>query len=150
MACEIPVWKRIQGTLYCVGHIDLNIVNNNTLFIADLKDDETDVIKSLLQIFSYGLMQKRLIFKNSSDFNAFDLKCIIFTKDEVWEFDPEVLKSEFIDFIKYANSLREKNLKSLPFSKGLQRTDLLDDIEKVVLFLQKFINEDQNNSDINK
>jgi len=134
MACENPVWERIESNLYCVGHIDLNLVNNNTLFIADLKDDETDVIKSLLQVLSYGLMQKRLVFKKPSDFNAFNIKCILFTKDEVWEFDPEILKSEFIDFIKYVNSLREKNLKSLPFSKGLQRTDLLEDIEKVVGF----------------
>ena len=143
MACENPVWERIENNLYCVGHIDLNLVNNNTLFIADLKDDETDVIKSLLQVLSYGLMQKRLVFKKPSDFNAFNLKCILFTKDEVWEFDPEILKSEFIDFIKYVNSLREKNLKSLPFSKGLQRTDLLEDIEKVVGFLQRSVEEEE-------
>jgi len=143
MVCENPVWKRIESNLYCIGHIDLNLVNNNTLFIADLKDDETDVIKSLLQILSYGLMQKRLIFKKPSDFNAFNLKCILFTKDEVWEFDPEILKSEFIDFIKYVNSLREKNLKSLPFSKGLKRTDLLEDIEKVVGFPQRYVEEEE-------
>jgi len=146
MACEIPVWKRIKGTLYCVGHIDLNLVYNNTLFVADLKDDEIDVIKSLLQIFSYGLMQKRRIFKKPSDINYFDLKCVVFTKDELWEFDPEFLKSELIDFIKYTNSLRENNLKSLPFSKGLKRTDLLEDIEKVVGFLQTFVNEEENNN----
>jgi hypothetical protein len=55
----------------------------------------------------------------------------------------EDLKHDIINFIKYANSIRDENLKTVPFSKGLQRTDLLDDFKKVVLFLQKFINEEE-------
>ncbi len=47
--------------------------------------------------------------------------------------------------IKKRNKVRERNLKSLPFSKGFNRTDLLNDIRKGVFFLQKFINEDENN-----
>jgi len=46
---------------------------------------------------------------------------------------------------RYANSLREKNLKSLPFSKGEKRTDLLEDIEKTVFFLQNIIDNDDKN-----
>jgi hypothetical protein len=55
----------------------------------------------------------------------------------------EDLKHDIINFIKYANSIRDENLKTVPFSKGLQRIDLLDDFKKVVLFLQKFINEEE-------
>ncbi len=145
-ASEIPVWSMLKGNEYCVGHIDLfladEVISRNTLrstlYIADLKADETDIIRSLPQIVSYGVMLKNLIFKTSSDFKAFDLKCIMFTKDEVWEFEPDSLKYELINFIKYANSIRNIPLKSLSFSKGLSRTDLLKDIEKVVAFLQSF------------
>jgi len=55
------------------------------------------------------------------------------------------LKHDIIKFIEYANNVRTRNLKSLLFSKGLKRTDFLNDIKKVVFFLQKFINADENN-----
>ncbi len=145
LASEIPVWKKLIDVEYYVGHIDLNLIANDTFFIADLKVDGTDIIKSLGQIMSYGINQKRLIFNKISDSNAINFKCIAFTKEELWVFDPESLKLDIIKFIKYANIVRTRNLKSLPFSKGLKRTDLLEDIEKVVGFLQRFINEEENN-----
>ena len=144
LASEVPVWKKLITGEYYVGHIDLNLINNNTLIIADLKDDDTDIIKSLIQIMSYGINQKHNMFEKIPDFNAIDFKCLAFTKDELWVFDPELFKLDCIKFIKYANSVRTRNLKSLPFSKGLTRTDLLEDIEKVVGFLQRYINEDKN------
>lgn len=79
-----------------------------SFFIADLKDDETDIIKSLAQIMSYGINQKRLIFNKSPDFNAINFKCIIFTKDELWVFEPSSLKHYINKFIKYANKVRKK------------------------------------------
>lgn len=89
--------------------------------------------KSLTQIISYGVMLKKLIFKTFSDFNSFDLKCIIFSKNTLWEFDPDLLKADIISFIEYTNSLRPKSdlLRSLPFIKEIARTDLLEDVKKV-------------------
>ncbi len=145
LASEIPVWKKLNRVEYYVGHVDLNLVDNDTFFVADLKDDETDIIKSLIQITSYGINQKHIFFNKIPDFNAIDFKCIAFTKDELWVFDPESLKHDIIRFIKYANNIRTRNLKSLPFSKGLKRTDLLEDIEKVMNFFEKFIKEEENN-----
>jgi len=144
MASEVPVWKKLNNVEFYVGHIDLNLTDNDTFFIADLKDDEIDIIKSLAQITSYGINQKRLIFNKNPNSNAINFKCIAFTKEELWVFDPESLKHDIIKFIKYANSVRTRNLKSLPFSKGLTRTDLLEDFEKVVAFFQRFIKEEEN------
>jgi hypothetical protein len=144
LASEIPVWKRLKNGKYYVGHTDLNLFNGDILFIADLKADETDIIKSLPQITSYGINQKKLIFGKIKDITSIKVKCIVFTKDELWVFNPEFLRDDIIEFIKYANSLRKSNLKSLPYSKGLQRTDLLDDMQKVVFFLQKYIDEEEN------
>ncbi len=111
------------------------------MFIADLKANETDIIKILPEINSYGINQKKLIFGEIEDIGSIEVKCIVFTKDELWVFNPEFLRDDIIKFIRYANSLRDSDLKSLPFSKGLERTKLLDDMQKVVFFLQKFINE---------
>ena len=73
------------------------------------------------------------IEKYWSDFNRFDLKCIVFSKKTIWEFDPDSLKADIIYFIEYTNSLRPKSdlLRSLPFAKGLTRTDLLEDVKRV-------------------
>lgn len=145
LATEIPVWKKLKNSEYIVGHIDLNLVDDDTFFVADLKDDKTDILKSLIQIMSYGINQKQLIFNEVSNFNAIDFKCIVFTKNELCIFDPEYLKYDIIKFIEYANSFRTRNLKSLPFSSGLKRTDLLNDVKKVVFFLQKYVNDDDKN-----
>ncbi|MBA7517951.1 hypothetical protein ES705_10016 [subsurface metagenome] len=59
-------------------------------------------------------------------------------KDGLSVFDPESLKHNIMKFIQYANNIRTRNLKSLHFSKGLKRTDLLEDIEKVVVSLYFF------------
>lgn len=143
LASEIPVWKRLKDGKYYNGHIDMNLIENNTFFVADLKNNKTDIIKSLIQVMSYGINQKCLILRKDSDYNVIDFKCIVFTKDELWVFDPESLKHDIIKFIEYANSIRTRNLKSLPFSKGLKRTDLLEDIEKVVGFLQRYVEEEE-------
>jgi len=143
MASEVPVWNKLKNGKYYVGHIDLNLINDDTFFIADLKDDEIDIIKSLSQITSYGINQKRLIFNKINDIDAIKFKCIAFTKDELWVFDPEGLKYDIIKFIKYTNSIRSRNLKSLPYSNGLKRTDLLEDIEKVVAIFQRYIKEEE-------
>ena len=64
----------------------MNLIGGDTLFIADLKADETDIIKSLPQITSYGINQKKLIFGKIKDIGSIEVKCIVFTKDELWEF----------------------------------------------------------------
>ena len=145
MASEIPVWKKLKSGNYYVGHVDLNLIDEETFFVADLKDDEVDIIKSLIQITSYGINQKRLIFSERKNIDPIMFKCIAFTKNELWVFNPETLRHDIIKFTRYANSLREKNLKSLPFSKREKRTDLLEDIEKTVFFLQNIIDNDDKN-----
>lgn len=67
---------------------------------------------------------------------------MIFTKDDIYEFELDDIKQEIIDFIKYANFIRENPLQSLPFSKGLNRTNLLEDFKKVVAFLEIYIKKD--------
>lgn len=145
IASEVPVWKELKNGKFYVGHVDLNLIKDDVFYVADLKIDEVDIIKSLAQITSYGINQKRLVFNKMNKIDPIEIRCIAFTKDEIWVFNPESLRQDIIQFIKYANSLREENLKSLPFSKGLKRTDLLDDIEKVVFFIQKFIDNDDKN-----
>ena len=52
---------------------------------------------------SYGINQKRQFYNKIPDFNAINFKCIAFTKDELWVFDPESLKHDIIKFINMPN-----------------------------------------------
>ena len=131
LSSEIPVWKSLVNGQYYVGHVDLNLFSGNILFVVDLKEDEVDILKSLPQIVTYGVVQKDLLLKKTSNLGAIDFKCIIFTKEELWVFDPEVLQKDIIEFVMHANNMRRRNLKCLPYSKGSSRTDLLEDLEKI-------------------
>ena len=51
-----------------------------------------------------------------SKIDPIDIKCKAFNKDEIWIFNPESSRQDIIQIINYGNSLREENLKSLPFS----------------------------------
>ena len=133
MVSEAPVWKKLHSK-YIIGHIDLILADKNTLYIADLKDDETDMLKSLPQIMSYGILSRKLFFKELSDFNNFKLKLIVFTRNEIWEFDVDSLEKGIIEFIKYANSVRNNRLETMSDPRG----DLQEEVEKIVSFLQLY------------
>ncbi len=126
---ELPVWKSVTNGL-CIGHIDLCLIHCDTFYISDLKYNKSDAIRSLAQIIAYGMMIRDIISK-MFDLNSFKLKCLIFTKDDLWIFDPLSLRNKVIDFIKFANSIRKRNLKSLRFAKTLPRTNLLSNMEDV-------------------
>lgn len=133
MASEVPILKKIHNE-FIVGNIDLILANNYTIYIADLKDNETDMLKSLPQIMSYGVLSKKLFFKNESDFNYCDLKLIVFSRNEIWEFQIDSLKQKIVEFIEYANSIRDNRLMTI----SDPRRDLQKEIEKVVAFLRIF------------
>jgi len=126
---EVPTWKELYNNLYAVGLIDLILVIDDSLIIADLKKDDNDMIKSLPQIMAYTLMFENIIFKNCTNFNAFNLKCIVFTRNKIWEFELKSLKTHIIKFIKYYNSIRENRLMTL--SRPIRR-DLQKDIETIL------------------
>ena len=109
LAIEVPVWKILKKLnsltskyKYYTGHIDLLLIENNSLIIADYKPDSEDFYKSIPQLVSYYIILE-YILNNFGFKGVLKIKCIIFNRDRVIEFDPSKVKNlinKFIDFEK--------------------------------------------------
>lgn len=103
LSIETPVWTRKQQRITdflpqkknsfnfsyrrsLTGHIDLILYDfvNNNIIIADYKP-EGYFLRSLPQVATYGLLMKRIL-------NIPNIKCLSFSKDEAWLYDPLILK----------------------------------------------------------
>jgi len=79
---EIPVWLRNNNNMI-TGHVDLiRIDKNGTPSVIDYKPES--FFHALPQVCIYGIVLKKMC-------NLAKLKCVIFNKDRMWEFDPELM-----------------------------------------------------------
>jgi len=126
LAMEIPAWKVIEkmNEVY-TGHIDLLLLNNNCIVIADYKPDKTEMLKSLPQICVYGLMLEYILNK-IDDTVKINIDCMVFNKNRAWKFKPGILNSYILDFVKYMK--HERNVPLL-CKNG---SDLEKEIEKII------------------
>jgi len=133
IATEVLVWKKIKNSRdYFLGQIDLIYVLESTLFIAEYKPSINKIYKSLPQFMGYGILLQECL-KEFGDINSFNIKCIGFSSKFACEFNPDNLKCEMTKFIEILNKKRGKPLKSQKLSKNSKRTDLLEDLRKLIL-----------------
>ena len=92
-----------------IGHIDLLLVDDDTLIVSDYKPVERKVLKSLPQITAYALLL-RDILKKKFDVSKLKMKCIGFSKDLAIEWNPDLLFREIINFTLEQNKKREIQL----------------------------------------
>ena len=80
------------------GHIDLMLYSpeNETLIISDYKP-EGKYLPSLPQVAFYGMFFKRL-------FKLDNVMCVSFSKDDAWVYDPEILKTDILDYLEQYGS----------------------------------------------
>ncbi|MFX1574439.1 MAG: hypothetical protein ACFFB0_16995 [Promethearchaeota archaeon] len=90
IAKEVPIWKKVND-IYLTGHIDLIQIENNVLKVIDYKP-EGNFLLSLPQVAMYGLLFKSI-------FKIKNLRCISFNKNEAWEYDPNILKSDIKEYL---------------------------------------------------
>ncbi|MCK4797535.1 MAG: hypothetical protein KAT05_09150 [Spirochaetes bacterium] len=109
-AIETPVWTSRQMNLdsyiqkeddlhfnffrSITGHVDLLMFDDtdNSLVVVDYKP-EGYFLRSIPQVAIYGLLLKRIL-------RLTHIKCISFSKDEGWIYDPEILRTEIEKHIK--------------------------------------------------
>ena len=128
---EIPVWKPIENShLHYIGHIDLLLHQGDKLIIADYKQNEGEIYRSLPQLVAYGiLLNNRLEDYGVHIYN--NLLCIAFSKDMAYSFNPEELYPKLLKFVKNTNSNRNSYLLSRKIPKNLKRTDLYNDLQRL-------------------
>lgn len=90
VAVEVPIWKKEENKTI-TGHIDLIQIENDVVKVIDYKP-EGRFLLSLPQVGMYGFLFK-------SRLNIKTVKCISFNKQEVWEYDPNILLSEVKDYL---------------------------------------------------
>lgn len=133
-ALEVPVWKKINNR-YCTGHIDALIFDGNTLVIADYKRNFKEILEGLPQITAYSLLLKERLMNYASDIRNLKFKCVEFCRDIAVEFDPDIIKSEILNFVEFENNKRkDKNLEGLktqPTRISKKRKDLLSELKKI-------------------
>jgi len=108
---EVPVWVPILNSLnlFYIGDIDFIFISYNNgnyiVNICDYKNDENEIIRSLPQINSYGILFKKCLSTYGIPKNT-KIKCIGFCGDISYEFDPFVFRSDLIETIEKINEER--------------------------------------------
>lgn len=109
---EVPIWVPISNSsnIFYIGHIDFIFIsfdkNNLIVNICDYKNNELEIIRSLPQITTYGILFR----KCSSTYglpNNINIRCIGFCNDIAYEFDPFIYKLDLINTIEEINKDRE-------------------------------------------
>ncbi|MFX1317486.1 MAG: hypothetical protein ACFE9T_16610, partial [Promethearchaeota archaeon] len=136
LAIEIPIWIRTQNVNeFFTGHIDLILILENTILIADYKPESLGVmIKSIPQIWAYAVMMRKLL-----KLRDFKIKCVGFSKDGAIEFDPESITEKLFNFIRIEDMKRKqkgyKPLRSRPINNSKDarknRVRLIDNMTKL-------------------
>lgn len=131
IAIESPVWKPIENSnLFNIGHIDIILFINGSLIIADYKQDENEIYRSLPQLTAYGILLKDRLEDYGVHINN-NLLCIGFSKDMAYSFNPEDLYPKLLQFVKFTNSNRNSCLLSRKIPKNSKRTDLYNDLKRL-------------------
>jgi len=104
IAKEIFIWKPIQNNKnasFLTGHIDILLIKDNKICVVDYKPDEKNLLRSIPQIASYGLILSEIL-----DLEVNKIRCISFNRNEAWEYCPSIL----LDNInKVAESLKKNH-----------------------------------------
>jgi len=132
LAIEIPVWKEsnnLGNTEYFIGHIDLLLVEGNSLIIADYKPKLREIYKSLPQITVYAIFLRDRLENYSKNPNI-KIKCVGFAKDKAIEWNPETIFPKIIEFVEKENYLRKNNLLT---ASRKNKKDLLKELRKLNL-----------------
>ena len=67
---ETPVWLYLSNRQeYLTGHIDLNLTSKNIIYVSDYKSSITDMIRSLPQVSTYGLLLGNNLNNTNNSFN---------------------------------------------------------------------------------
>ncbi len=130
LAIEIPVWKEITASAnseFFIGHIDLLLVESDTLVIADYKPKLRKIYKSLPQITVYALFLRDRL-KDYSKNSSVKIKCVGFTRDQAIEWNPDKIVPKIIEFVEKENKLRKSNLLT---ASRKNKKDLLNEIRKM-------------------
>ncbi|MHA1438497.1 MAG: hypothetical protein ACTSPD_13055 [Promethearchaeota archaeon] len=90
IAIEVPIWKKMEN-YYITGHIDLLQIEDHKIKVIDYKPEGNFLI-SLPQVATYGLIIKSI-------FKIKNLYCVSFNKNEVWEYDPSILKFDIKKYL---------------------------------------------------
>ncbi len=131
IAIESPVWKPIENSdLFNIGHIDIILFINGYLIIADYKQNEDKIYRSLPQLTTYGILLKDRLEDYYVPINN-NILCIGFSKDLAYSFNPEDLYPKLLQFVKFMNSQRISSLKSRKIPKKTIRTDLYSDLKNL-------------------
>ncbi len=131
IAIESPVWKPIENSnLFNIGHIDIILFINGYLIIADYKQDEDEIYRSLPQLTAYGILLKNRLEDYGVHINN-NLLCVGFSKDMAYSFNPEDLYPKLLQFVNITNSNRNSCLLSRKIPKNSKRTDLYDDLKRL-------------------
>ncbi len=131
IAIESPVWKPIENSsLFNIGHIDIILFINGFLIIADYKQDENEIYRSLPQLTAYGILLKDRLEDYGVHINN-SLLCIGFSKDMAYSFNPEDLYPKLLEFVKITNSNRNSYLLSRKIPKNSKRTYLYNDLKRL-------------------
>ena len=111
LAIEIPIWDK---ALHITGHIDMILYNYNgekpVIYLTDYKPNvkigkSYDFVRYLPQVCMYGLLFKKLFNLNDN----YEIKCLIFNKDNGWIFDADLIYKlrEIIKWISIEMFLQE-------------------------------------------
>ncbi|KKM79292.1 hypothetical protein LCGC14_1351360 [marine sediment metagenome] len=107
---ETPVWLYLSNRQeYLTGHIDLNLTSKNIIYVSDYKSSITDMIRSLPQVSTYGLLLGNNLNNTNNSFN-FKINCVTFSKDLAYSYNPNILNKEILDFVKLMNKKRNNRL----------------------------------------
>lgn len=126
IAIEITVWFHVRNSLnHFIGHIDLILFQNDTLIIADYKQDENEIFRSIPQICAYGIIIREML-KEYGDISNVKICCVGFSNKVAWVFNPDILKKEILIFIQNVNSKR-----NIPLLTKDKNMDLFDAMQKL-------------------
>ncbi|MBN1215548.1 MAG: hypothetical protein JXA99_08890 [Candidatus Lokiarchaeota archaeon] len=108
---ELNVWKPYKDT-FLTGHIDLLLIYNRTLIVADYKPDESPLeghfLKSIPQLASYAYLIRE-------EFKIEKILCVSFNNKGAWIFSPDILFNEIKLYLKSIN------FKKIPWEKYFEK-----------------------------
>lgn len=118
------IWLKITDK-YLIGHIDLVLINNNEIMIADYKKNISEILKSLPQITAYAILLNKRLFNNDIRFNI-KFKCIGFCKRGAIIFNPFIIQSKILEFIQDWNNDHNHNSTTRKYLKRIGKFDLFN------------------------
>jgi hypothetical protein len=103
LAIEVPIWFNFGCEFTMTGHIDLIMLRNDEIIVADYKLNRFQMLRSIPQICIYGYLLNKMLTNLGLNLS---IKCLLFSPREAWEFSFRILETHFLNFINKTNNLR--------------------------------------------